>query len=755
PINPNYPLERISYMLSNSGADILLTHKNNWNNSLKRNLELINLNDEIIFKQESGNLNKISISDDTAYLIYTSGSTGMPKGVSVPHRSLVNFLYAIQSKYNQRFSENDKCLSLTNICFDVSVFEIFMPLVFGSRLILFNMPKLIELKPLVSLIIKEKITFAYIPPTLLINVCQMLSEQNKQVHLNKLLVGVEPIKGEVLDAFLTLNPNIEILNGYGPTETTICSNIYKYQAGEYIGKNVPIGKPLNNNSVYILNEYSQPVPMGVPGELCISGAGLSKGYIAQPAAMTEKFIDHPFKAGELLYRTGDLARWLPDGNIEFIGRIDEQVKIRGYRIEPGEVEWHLSQLDTVQEVVVLARKDGSDQQYLCAYIVSDNEIRDIRKVLSKSLPSYMIPSFFIFLKKIPLTVNGKVDRKALPEPKHLNKMDNLVKPRTSLEKTLSKIWKDSLNIKQISIKDNFFDLGGHSLKAIQMVNNIYKVFKVEIPLQMIFENPTIEELANEIYSKDIPDGSIRNMTKLNLEGKMNIFCFPPMLGLGIVFKGLSKILEGDFTFYGLDFIEEESRIEQYVNLITNVHSNSPYIFIGYSAGGNLAFEVAKYMETKGYEVSDIIMLDSKHSDNQVNESDDEIEKRVEEALIAMEEQYTQFINDDSLRQHLNVSVLREKLGYKMKSYIYYINQLINDSKVNSNLHFIKEDNSDCKENLALTWENAITPKIVEYKGFGKHTEMLSVDNIKKNAQIIKDILEKKRIELQNEHLLIK
>ena len=510
PIETSYPRERVKYILHDSGAKMLLmdgklTEEDIVKLEFKGKIENLK-NQELYSEDKKINLKRINKPEDLAYVIYTSGSTGKPKGVQINNKSIVNFLYSVIENYDNEVSNKDTCLSLTNVMFDVSVFEIFLPLVTGAKLDIYHISSTFDIVDLAKYIISRDITLAYIPPTLLSEVYDYIKRTDKQIKLNKLLVGVEPIREEILNKYMTLNKEMKILNGYGPTETTICATMLKYskkQTGfsETQNKIVSIGKPLNNTKLYILNGNRNLQPIGVPGEICISGDGLARGYLNRPELTAEKFIENPFISGERMYRTGDLAKWLPDGNIEFLGRIDNQVKVRGFRIELGEIESQLLKIEGIKEAIVLDKKDESSNKYLCAYIAGEKEFNtsEIRQKLAKELPDYMIPSYFIQLEKMPLTPNGKIDRKSLPEPEgKINTGVEYEAPRNELEEKLVKIWSEVLNVDGIGINDNFFELGGHSLKATIMVSKIYKILNVEIPLKEIFKVPTIKGMSEYI-----------------------------------------------------------------------------------------------------------------------------------------------------------------------------------------------------------------------------------------------------------------
>ncbi|MGL4797769.1 MAG: amino acid adenylation domain-containing protein, partial [Cellulosilyticaceae bacterium] len=491
PIDTTYPQERVDYMLKDSGAKVLLTPA-----CLQEALQ-VTLEDVCTYEDVA--------STDPAYVIYTSGSTGTPKGVVVSHRSVVNFIYSLKDQYEENVGKDDKFLALTNLCFDVSVSEIFTALCFGAALHFYQTGDFLDLQSIAQYMTEEGITYTYLPPAYLETMCELLGSQEKKVQLNKMLVGVEPIKDHVLDGYLALNPKMCIVNGYGPTEATICASFYVYKPSGQRERIVPIGKALANTNLYILDKSLQPVPQGVQGEICISGEGLALGYLGKPELSSEKFITNPFASGQRLYRTGDMGKFLEDGNVQFMGRQDHQVKIRGYRIELGEVEAKLSEVQGVKHAVVLDQVDAADVKYLCAYVVLSEavELKTLRQQLKAKLPSYMIPSHFVLLETLPVTSNGKIDRKALValgEGVQIEK--NYVEPQTTTEKQLAALWEEVLETKPIGREDDFFELGGHSIKATRLAHQMKDTFNVQVPIRTIFDYPSVQQMADWLEKQE-------------------------------------------------------------------------------------------------------------------------------------------------------------------------------------------------------------------------------------------------------------
>ncbi|MCF3627071.1 amino acid adenylation domain-containing protein [Planktothrix agardhii 1801] len=506
PLDPEYPQERLSFMLEDSQVEVLLT-QNKLVKLLAQNQEYIVCLDgdwQNISQANENNLNITITPNNLAYVIYTSGSTGQPKGVYCNHLGVVNLYTDFQTK--KPLSVGDRCSLWTSLNFDVSVYEVFSALLSGATLHI--TPEFIrsDAFKFINWLYSEQISSAYIPPFMLNNFSDCLEKVVNHISLRRLLVGVEPINEKLLISISQRIPGLQIINGYGPTETTICSTLYSIKTERISNGNTPIGKPLHNTKIYLLDNQMQPVPIGVQGELHIGGAGLARGYLNRPQLNAEKFIPNPFdKAkGSKLYKTGDLARYLPDGNIEYLGRIDNQVKIRGFRIELGEIEAVIGQNEDVQSACVIAREDNPGDKRLVAYLVPQPEITltidEIRQFLKAKLPDYMVPNAFVILEALPLTPNGKIDRRALPAP-DLQGKGEYIAPRNPIEEKLAQIWAEVLKLERVSIEDNFFELGGHSLLATQVISRCQEAFEIALPLRYLFESPTIAQLSAVILTE--------------------------------------------------------------------------------------------------------------------------------------------------------------------------------------------------------------------------------------------------------------
>jgi amino acid adenylation domain-containing protein len=497
PMDPDYPDDRLSFYLEDAKAGILLTQKELWNsfsgfreNSFLESVIYLDNNLECVKKELKENPESSVTPQNLAYILYTSGSTGKPKGVAIEHHSPCALISWGQDIYSKE--ELSGALASTSICFDVSVYEIFVTLCSGGRLILIqNALKLPEIKR------SEDIT--------LINTVPSAAKQLVQINgipenVQTINLAGEPLPRSLVDKLYEIENIKKVYDLYGPSEDTTYSTFTLRKKG---GINT-IGKPLHNTQVYILDKNLAPVPAGVAGELHISGQGLARGYLNRPELTAEKFIPNPFTddPDSRLYKTGDLASWFPDGNIKFLGRIDFQVKIRGFRIELSEIQAVLLKHPFVKENVVAAKEDKKGDKLLIAYIEKNENYDDKSKDmsaelkihLSKKLPDYMIPSFFMFMDSLPLTPNGKIDRKSLPEPDLSLIQKEYAGPVTEKEKILSKIWEETLVIERIGIHDNFFSIGGDSIISIQIISRAAEK-GLFLTVKQIFEHQTIAQLA--------------------------------------------------------------------------------------------------------------------------------------------------------------------------------------------------------------------------------------------------------------------
>jgi len=522
PLDPEYPSERLRFMIRDAAAPLLLTQKDLLDRLPDNNADIITLDDqwERVFCESSDSLATQIAADDLVYVIYTSGSTGQPKGAMNTHAGLVNRLLWMQREY--RLNSEDRVMQKTPFSFDVSVWEFFWPLLTGACLVIAEPGSHRDPSYLVELISKEKITTLHFVPSMLRAFLQE-SDLRPCRSLKKVICSGEALTSDLQDQFFS-RLDCELHNLYGPTEASIDVTYWRCARGEAVGPSVPIGRPIANTQIYILDRDLNHVPVGVPGELHIGGVGVARGYWHRPELTGEKFIPDPFNAqsGARLYKSGDLARFRPDGVIEYVGRMDHQIKIRGQRVELGEIEAALRDYPGVCENVVTMREGSSGDKHLIAYLVvadqPDPSISELRSFLKQRIPEHMVPSAFVFLESLPLSPNGKLDRSALPDPQKTRaELDNqYVEPSSPDEIVLARIWAGVLEVDKIGLQDNFFELGGHSLLALQMLSRIREVFEIEFPLRSFFNAPTISQLREVILEAEQTPGRVEKIAKLFL-----------------------------------------------------------------------------------------------------------------------------------------------------------------------------------------------------------------------------------------------
>ncbi len=621
PIDLAYPADRVAFMLENADASVLLTKQALVEKLPPNHLQIFCLDTDWpkISAASAVNPQNSAQPDNLAYVMYTSGSTGLPKGVCVPHRGVVRL---VKSAQYTDFDPKQVFLQLAPISFDAATFEIWGSLLNGAKLVLFprDKPSLTELGQIIR---QQQITTLWLTAGLF---HLMVDERITDLQpIQNLIAGGDTLSlPHVQKVLSTLN--CRLVNGYGPTENTTFTCCHPISA-ESLSTSVPIGRPIANTQVYILDSLLQLVPIGVPGELYIGGDGLARGYLKLPALTAEKFIPNPFPGSAKLYKTGDLARYQPNGDIEFLGRIDNQVKIRGFRLELGEVEAALIQHPSLREVVVIDREDRPGDKRLVAYQVAEQSAnpateQELRAFLRSKLPDYMIPSAFVTVDNLPLTLNGKVDRRALPVPKYQRQEANNkpVAPRDDLEIQLTAIWQRLLNVQNIGIQDNFFELGGHSLIAVRLFAEIEQIWGKNLPLATLFQQQTIQELAGVLRQEEwsAPWSSLV-LIQAGAE-KPPLFCVHPVGGNILEYYTLANYLGNDQPVYGLQsqgldgqqqpLCSIEDMATHYIQEIQTVQPHGPYFLTGYSFGGLVAFEMAQQLQAKNEEIGLLALLDS-------------------------------------------------------------------------------------------------------------------------------------------------
>ncbi len=621
PLDPGFPAHRLDFMLADSGACVLVCEATSAEaiavrENLRR-LDMAELDAAVDAVDESASGDSVGSGDTgddlapeaPAYVIYTSGSTGLPKGVSVSHAALSNFLESMRREPG--LGRDDVLAAVTTISFDIAGLEMYLPLIVGARIELASRDVASDGHALASLLQRSGATVLQATPA----TWRMLLDSGwKGGSTFRALCGGEGLPRDLADRLLACTG--ELWNLYGPTETTIWSTAGKVQHGAA----VTIGRPIANTHVYVLDDARAPVPIGVPGELWIGGAGVAIGYHGRPELTAERFVDDPFsaRAGARMYRTGDLARWLPDGQLEHLGRLDHQVKVRGFRIELGEIESALARHVQVRQAVVTARDDGHGFKELVAYIVSRANppagVGQLRDFLRESLPDYMLPTRFVFLEALPMTANNKVDVKALPEPATAASPDDAAprpagEPQGALEVQLLALWRQSLDDDRLGVHDDFFEHGGHSLKAVQLLTRIEQVFGRKLPLATLFQAPTVARMAHLLKEANWRP-SWRSLVAINPTGsKPPMFLIPGVGGNVLMFGLLSKLLGPDQPTYGLQargldgqekpFTRIPDMAAHYLSELRNARPSGPYVLCGSCTGGVVAFEMAQHLVAQG------------------------------------------------------------------------------------------------------------------------------------------------------------
>jgi amino acid adenylation domain-containing protein len=518
PLSPDFPQQRIALLISDAAVVLILSEERLLARLPEKRPRTICLDNtaELLRQYDDRNHPCRATIDHLAYVIYTSGSTGIPKGAAIPQRAVVRL---VRGSNFMDLGPNTVFLGYAPLSFDASTLEIWGPLLNGGRLVLMP-PQRLSHEELGAAIRDSGINALWLTAGLF----RLLVDHRLEdfQNIRQLLAGGDVLSPSHVSRVLERWPSCTVINGYGPTENTTFTTCHRVTPRYRFGSSVPIGRPVSNTTVYILDLQMQPVPVGVPGELYAGGHGLARGYINNPELTRARFVPNPFSADpqSRLYKTGDRARYLPDGTIEFLGRFDTQVKIRGFRIELGEVEAALASYPAIRDAVVIDFEDGLDSKSLVAYFVTpvgaaNPEVAALRAHLSRTLPDYMIPAAFVRLEVIPLTAHGKVDRRALPAPMIIGSgEDGYVAPRTATEEILAGIWSDVLHVERVGVDDNFFDLGGHSLLASQLLTRICQAFRMDLSLTQLFEAQTVAELARRLTALEGTPGQVEKIAGL-------------------------------------------------------------------------------------------------------------------------------------------------------------------------------------------------------------------------------------------------
>jgi amino acid adenylation domain-containing protein len=624
PLDPSYPAERLASMLEDTQAPLLLTRQQFIKSLPPTAARVLDYDSLDVENEDASDLDGKSDGSDLAYVMFTSGSTGRPKGAEVLHRGIARLV--INSDYVQ-FTPDDVVAHVSNTAFDAATFEIWGALLNGARLVV--LPKETLLSPRVfTQTLREKAMSVLFLTTPLFNSIAHETPQGFS-PLRYLVVGGDALDPGAVRAVLESGrPPENFVNGYGPTETTTFAICYHVRQAVGNAPSIPLGRPIANTQAYILDRLTNPTPIGVAGEIYLGGPGLARGYARQPELTAERFVRHPFSSDPTarLYKTGDRARWLPDGNIEFLGRLDGQVKVRGFRVELGEIETAMLSHPAVRECAAIVRQDS--EKRIVGYVTLQKGVpaaeEDLLAFLKTKLPEFAVPSALVFLEKLPLTPNGKLDRVALPAPNEKHRAESageLVEPRDMTELQLVKIWEQALNRHPIGIRDNFFALGGHSLLAVRVFAQIERQLGRNLPLATLFQTPTIEQLAKVLRQDDDHKKLWASVVPIRPHGtRPPFFCLHGGDG-GVIFPSkLAQSLGADQPFFGLqaqgldgreiEHTSIETMAAFYIREIRALQPRGPYFFGGYSFGGVVAFEMARQLHAQGERVALLALFDT-------------------------------------------------------------------------------------------------------------------------------------------------
>jgi amino acid adenylation domain-containing protein len=617
PLDPMYPGDRIEFMLEDSRPAVIVTEA-----GLTPPIDA--LDDVALFsewdeldRESAGPLPTVASPDDLAYVIYTSGSTGRPKGAMITNASLANAYHAYEDAYRLT-DETTSHLQMASFSFDVFTGDVIRSLLSGSKLVLCPLETVMDPAQLFNLLVDEQIDCAEFVPAVTSLLFEHVESIGKTLDFMRvLIVSSEGWRTDKHEAWTRLTgPRTRLINAYGLTEATIDSTYFEAEEALVADRFVPIGKPLANSEIYLLDSNLELVPIGIPGELCIGGAGVALGYLNRPELTAERFVDNPFAPGTRLYRTGDLARWLPDGNVEFLGRSDRQLKIRGFRIEPGEIEAVLERHPGVRAAAVLSWERRAGDARLVAYVEPMNPSdapawRDLRELLAAELPAFMVPSALTVVDTFPLTPNGKLDRDSLPPPElgEVDHEEGSREPETETERGLAELWCTLLGIETVGAEDNFFALGGHSLLAVRLMGEVDRRFGVKLPLTALFEASTIEAMAARI-DKDRGADTWGTLVPLRAEGsKPPLYLLHGRDGELLHYRDLVRALDPDQPVYGFQppgldgreqpLLEVTDMAAHYLAELRSFQPEGPYLLGGYCFSGALAYELGAQLAQQG------------------------------------------------------------------------------------------------------------------------------------------------------------
>ncbi|MFG3054242.1 amino acid adenylation domain-containing protein [Kitasatospora sp. NPDC048239] len=740
PLDPGHPADRLAYMVEHAGARLLVTEDERLSGLPARVVTPAELAEAAEPAAPAEAIDGPVDPDATAYVVYTSGSTGRPKAVRVGHRNLASAYQAWRTEY--RLDTDARVhLQMAGPAFDVFTGDVVRALCSGATLVLVGRELLFNTARLYEVMRAERVDAAEFVPAVvrtLMNHCERADARLDFMRL--LVVGSDVWKVEEYQRLGALcGPRTRLVNSYGLTEATIDSAYFEGPVdGLEPSRMVPIGRPFPNSALLLLDEHGRPVPPGVPGELCIGGSGVALGYVGDEEQTDRRFVTRPLGGPDgteplRLYRTGDLARWDASGGVHLLGRADSQIKVRGHRIELGEIETQLAEWPDLAQAVVTVRPGASGENVLCAYCVPAPgralDRRELRRHLAGYLPTFMIPGHFTELAALPLTANGKVDVAALPAPRADAGEQAVEPPVTLYEVRMAEHWQALLGIGEVGLQHDFFEVGGSSIKLIELIHGLQTEFNIGIPVSLLFKVTTLHGMARTV--EHIVTGRIEGAQPylwFNQEQQQTLFCFPPAGGHGLVYRQFAAHLP-EYRMVAFNYVTGDDKVTRYADLIDTLQPEGPCALLGYSLGGNLAFEVAKELERRGRAVPNVVIMDS---------------HRILESFTLGDEHVEAFERElaEHLHRHTGSAVLAQETREQARDYLQFCSRTPNLGVIAAPVSVISDD-----EKVALyadgehgAWHGSSATRTAVFQGFGTHAEMLDREYSGRNAGLARDIL---------------
>ncbi|MER7516740.1 non-ribosomal peptide synthetase/type I polyketide synthase [Streptomyces sp. NPDC126499] len=741
PLDPAYPADRLAYMVRNAEASLAVVADEDGRERLATAAAQVLTLDELHRTGPCGDapLDVTVAPDAPAYVIHTSGSTGRPKAVRVSHRNLAAAYGGWREEY--RLDHDVRVhLQLANPSFDVFTGDLVRALCSGGTLVLIGRELLFDTARLYATMRTERVDCGEFVPAVVRGLMNHCERDGVRLDFMRLLiVGSDAWKVEEYERLRALcGPRTRVVNSYGVTEATIDSSFFEGPAdGLEPSRMVPIGRPFPHSDLYILDAYGEPVPPGVPGELWIGGEGVALGYAGDPDQTAERFTTLALggesgTAPVRAYRTGDLARWDADGGVQLLSRVDSQVKVRGHRVELGEIESRLALCPEVAQSVVTVRADTQGEAVLCAYCVPAAGVRldqrELRRRLAAHLPTFMIPSYFVELPALPLSANGKIDQAALPAPRAGG--DEVHEPPvTDHEVRMAEQWKAVLGLERVGLLDDFFEVGGSSIKLIELIHRLQAEFGVPIPVSHLFKITTLQGMAWTV--EQITKGRITGTQpwlRFNGGDGPQLFCFPPAGGHGLVYRRFAAHLP-EYRITAFNYLPGDDKTERYADLVESLQPEGPCTLLGYSLGGNVAFEVARELERRGREVAHVVIVDS---------------YRISETFALADEHLEAFERElgEHLRKHTGSEIVTKETLDQAREYIDFCGRNPNLGTVTAPVSVISDDQKAefYTAGHEGSWHAGSTTRTAVVQGSGAHADMLDPGHLEVNTRLVRDIL---------------